>query len=308
MRSRTGLRQLGLHRERLLALLLDLLVVGKNLQQPIEVANGADVVALGAVELGAGEIGVALGLRCLRDRAGEILDRVIDVALAPVGLAAPVERVRRVRIDGNRGVGVGQRRIGQPGFDIGPRPSDMGRGQILSQRDRLVVVRDRIAPGVLIGAQITTREEAERVLRLELDRTIEIGAGLIRLAFALLHIAMRDQRRNELRVQLQRSLGIAQGLIELVAADIDPRAARESLGAILRGARGIVDDGRAGRLGLVGRRPVAVLDVAGASRAGKHRPQQHKPQQQLETNTTGRGIGASRTQTHIVASGLTECC
>lgn len=173
--------------------------------------------------------------------------------------------------------------------------ADMGSGEIRPQRDRLTVIRDRIAPGVLVGAKIAARQEAERVLRLELDRAIEIGAGLIRAALALLDIAARDQRRHELSIQLHRRIGIAEGLIDLAARDVKSRAAGEGLGAILRGACGIVDDARARRLGLVRRRPAAILDIARAGRAGEHRPKQQRKRQQLwETNAAGGGINADR--------------
>src|ERR1700682_3867528 len=86
------------HGDGRLALLLGVLVVRHQRQQFVKIRDRTRIVALGAEQLGAREIGSALGLRALRDGAGKILDRMIDVALTAIDLAAPEKCVLGIRV------------------------------------------------------------------------------------------------------------------------------------------------------------------------------------------------------------------
>ncbi len=197
-----------MHRNRRGALLLNLLVVGRKRQQLVEICDRPDVIALGAEQLCPRKIGPTLGLRSLRDGAGEILDCMIDIALAAVGLTAPVERVWRVRVDRKRGIDVTECRIELTGLDRGTRAADIGHRQVLAQRNRLVEIGKRVREGSLVSPEIAAREISERILRLEFDRAFQIGARQIEIAGALACIGARQQRRHELRIYLQRGFGI----------------------------------------------------------------------------------------------------
>ena len=202
----------------------------------------------------------------LRDGAGKILDRMIDIALAAVDLAAQEKGVRNIRTDGKRGVEIGERGVELRGLQIGPRPARKGRRQILPQLDRLVEVGNRLGPGFLVVFQIAAREKSKGILRLELDGAVHIGTRGIKAAAAAAQIAALDQRRNELRVQLKRGFGIVERKVEFRPADVETPAIDIGLGAIVRRTRGIIDHCGAGGLDLVGCGSVAVFQVAGASR------------------------------------------
>ena len=219
-------------------------------------------------------------MRRLRDGPGEILDRVIDIALAAVGLAAPEERVGYVRVDGERGVEIGERWIKLRRLDIGPRPPDIGRRQILAQGDGLVVLGDRLRPRLLVAFQIAAAEIDERIFGLEFGRAIEVGAREIEVAVALADIGAREQRRHELRIDLQRRLEVGQREVEFGAAAVEARTADQGLDAVVRRALRVIEHRRAGRLDLVGGRTVAVLQVTGAGRTRTEGKQQRGAQRQ----------------------------
>jgi hypothetical protein len=92
-----------------LTLLLDLLVVRHERQQPVEIGDRAGIFALGNEQLAARKIRSALGLRRLRDGAREILDGVLNVALAAIDLATPVKCVWNIGVEGERRVDLDQR-------------------------------------------------------------------------------------------------------------------------------------------------------------------------------------------------------
>ncbi len=275
-------RQLRLHGDGRLTLLLDVLVVRHHRQQFVEIRDRTRIVALGAEQLGAREIGCALVLRALRDGAGKILDRMIDIALAAIGLAAPEKCVLNIRVHRKRDVEIAHRLIELRGFDIGPRPPDIGRGQILAQRNRLVVVGDGFRPALLVAPEIAARQKRNRVLRLELDRTLQIGARQIDAAAALARIGTREQSRHEYGIQLQRSVGITERRIEFRTAEIKPRTTGKGCHTLLHRALRVIDQRGTGGFDLVLRRAVAVFQVPGAGRPGgsdrrRHQHQRRQP-------------------------------
>ena len=212
--------KLRLHGDRRLTLLLGLLVVGRQRQQLVEISNGAGIIALCAEQLAPRKIGCALRLRRLRDGAGEILDRMIDVAFSAVDLATPEKCVWSIRVEGKRGVEFAERLIELRRFDEGASASDIGRSQILAQHDRLVEVGKRFRPGLLVASEIAAGEEREGILRFKLDRQVQIGARQIEAAASLAQISAQQQSGDKLRIKLKRSLGVFQREIQFRTARV----------------------------------------------------------------------------------------
>jgi hypothetical protein len=187
---------------------------------------------------------------------------MFDVALAAIGLAAPVEAILYIWKDRNRRVEIAQRRIKLAGLDIGARTSDVEDGQVLAQRNGLVEIGQCVGPGFLVVLQTAARGIGNRILRFQLDRPVDVDKRQVKFSGPLPCISARQQGRNRLGIELQCCIRIGRGRIEFGPACQKPRPAHKGLHPIVRRLRGIVDHLRAGGLDLVSGIAAAILDIA----------------------------------------------
>jgi hypothetical protein len=144
----------------------------------------------------------------------------------------------------------------------------MGRGQILAKANGLVEVGRRFRPCLLIDPEIAAGQERQSIVRLQLDRLIQIGARQIETAAPLAQISAQQQSRDKMRIQLKRGLGVAQRQIQFRAAGTQPPAIEIGLQSIVRRTRRIIDHRAASRLDLVEHGAIAVFQFARADPAG----------------------------------------
>jgi hypothetical protein len=242
--------------------------------------------------LGARIISGALGLGALRDRAGEIIDRPVDVALAAIDLAAPEKAVLHRRIHRQCGVEVAEGLVELTGLDIDTRAPDIGLREVLAHRHRLVEIGKRFGESLLVGPQEAARGQHRGIFRIERDRAIIIGERHVEFAGALAHIGARYQRADGLRIELQGGFRVRKGRIELAVAGEDARPAKIGLYAVVGGALRVIEDRRAGGLDLVRDGPHAIFEIAGGGPTWlPAQGDQRKRRQQGEAD--GRHLAAS---------------
>jgi hypothetical protein len=143
-------------------------------------------------------------------------------------------RLRHTGIDGDCGIEIGHCRIELSDLHRGASASDIGRRIILAQRDRLIKIVDRLGPGLLVVVHTSTRGHGKGILRIELDRAIEVGKRRVKIAGPLPRVAARQQSRNRLRVELKRGLRIGVGGVELGTARQQARPVDVGLTPIIR--------------------------------------------------------------------------